>query len=122
VGCREYTRLSSSTGAMSVRRDGKNSVLCHTCGEFFTAGHMPGCPNSASGQPETWVNAAEVVLLATNTPMRLDDLIKEIVYRKLRFVHAGVDPRESLRKAISRACCTRRTRILKCGRGLYTHA
>jgi hypothetical protein len=105
-----------------VLYDDANSVLCRTCGEFFTTGHMGGCPNSAAGQPETWVNGAASALLAVGRPMHLDAILKEILDRKLRFVRADVDPRESLRKAVSRACSTKGTRIRRCGRGLYTYA
>jgi hypothetical protein len=82
----------------------EDDVICCVCGELYMDGHMPACPNSAAGQPFTWVGAVVAVLRQSGTPLSADDILKKIQQDKLRFVSVRVNPKNSLRKALTAAC------------------
>jgi len=95
--------------------------LCHVCGEFYTSGHMPGCPNSGAGQPCTWFAAAEEVLRQASCSLSLGELVYEIRKRGLRFVHTHATPKDSLRKALALACRTPGSTVRRVGPGEFVY-
>lgn len=80
------------------------NVLCRVCGEFYVDGHMPACPNTAAGQPYTWLGAAVEVLRQAAAPLSIDEILHNIREQGLRFVHVRANPKSSLRRALGLAC------------------
>lgn len=81
-------------------------MLCRVCGEFYADGHMPACPNTAAGQPHTWLGAAVEVLRQSAAPLNIDEILHKIREQGLRFVHVRTTPKSSLRRALALACST----------------
>jgi len=83
-----------------------DDVLCRVCGEFYVDGHMPACPNTAAGQPHTWLGAAVEVLRQSAAPLSIDEILYNIREQGLRHIHVRATPKSSLRSALAEACRT----------------
>jgi len=81
-------------------------VLCRVCGEFYVDGHMPACPNTAAGQPHTWLGAAVEVLRQSVAPLSIDGILRIIREQGLRYIHVRATSKNSLRRALALACRT----------------
>lgn len=97
------------------------NTLCRACGEFYINGHMPACPNTAAGQPYTWMGAAVEVLRQSAAPLGLDEILHSIREQGLRFVHVRATPKSSLRRALAEACRTPEIPVRRDAQGNFVY-